>query len=107
MAMNEQEKKFVDRYVMIFFHTAAVKWEHGVAAMDYAGYDLPADLHEADHLAKALIEKLHDEIDAEISRTRKIFDCSNAVNLWNIIIQSKPVESPADAEEFDPHIYIH
>lgn len=55
--LTEQEKKFADAFVYLFFHAPALMPGMKEDAAVYAGYDVPVDRNAADNFARALSEK--------------------------------------------------
>ena len=72
--LTEQEKKFADAFVYLFFHAPALMPGMKEDAAVYAGYDVPVDRNAADNFARALSEKanIKQYIDSEIERFRGI-----------------------------------
>lgn len=68
--ITEQEKKFADAFVYLFFHESAVMPGMKEDAAVYAGYDLPTDINAAENFANALYQKpsIKKYIDAELER---------------------------------------
>lgn len=55
--LTEQEKKFADTFVYLFFHSHAIYAGMGAEAARVAGYDVPDDMNKADNLEKSLLGK--------------------------------------------------
>ena len=96
--ITEQEKKFADAFVYLFFHAPALTSGMKEDAAVYAGYDLPTDINAAENFANALYPKpsIKKYIDAELERFRKILSDDQSMNLWKHISEFKPGESTND-----------
>ena len=96
--LTEQEKKFADTFVYLFFHSHAMYAGMGAEAARVAGYDVPVDRNAADNFARALSEKanIKQYIDSEIERFREILSDDQSMNLWKHISEFKPGESTND-----------
>lgn len=83
--MTQQEKKFADQYVFIFFHDYSHYPMQYI--LEYAGYEVPADSYEVDKFGSSLLSKpeIKAYIDAEIERFRKILSGEQRKNLWKYI----------------------
>ena len=53
--LTEQEKKFADAFVYLFFHAPALMPGMKEDAAVYAGYDVPVDRNAADNFARAFV----------------------------------------------------
>jgi hypothetical protein len=89
MSLTEQEKKFADEYVFLYFHTTATYSGMAVNAASYAGYNIPVDVCQADSLGKSLLAKsdIKEYIEQEIKRFRSILSGEQRRNLWGHISQ--------------------
>lgn len=96
--ITEQEKKFADAFVYLFFHAPALMPGMKEDAAVYAGYDLPTDRNAADTFATALYQKpsIRKYIDEELERFREILSDDQSMNLWKHISEFKPGESTND-----------
>ena len=96
--LTEQEKKFADAFVYLFFHAPALMPGMKEDAAVYAGYDVPDDMNKADNLEKSLLgkEKIKQYIDSEIERFRGILSDDQSMNLWKHISEFKPGELTND-----------
>ena len=96
--LTEQEKKFADTFVYLFFHLHAIYAGMGAEAARVAGYDVPDDMNKADNLEKSLLgkEKIKQYIDSEIERFREILSDDQSMNLWKHISEFKPGEAAND-----------
>lgn len=96
--LTEQEKKFADAFVYLFFHAPALMPGMKEDAAVYAGYDVPVDRNAADNFARALSEKanIKQYIDSEIERFREILSDDQSMNLWKHISEFKPGEAAND-----------
>lgn len=82
--LTEQEKKFADAFVYLFFHAPAL---------------MPGMKEDAaDNFARALSEKanIKQYIDSEIERFRGILSDDQSMNLWKHISEFKPGELTND-----------
>ena len=96
--LTDQEKKFADAFVYLFFHAPALMPGMKEDAAVYAGYDVPVDRNAADNFARALSEKanIKQYIDSEIERFRGILSDDQSMNLWKHISEFKPGELTND-----------
>lgn len=96
--ITEQEKKFADAFVYLFFHAPALMPGMKEDAAAYAGYDLPTDRNAAENFANTLYQKpsVRKYIDAELERFREILSDDQSMNLWKHISEFKPGESTND-----------
>ena len=96
--ITEQEKKFADAFVYLFFHESAVMPGMKEDAAVYAGYDLPTDINAAENFANDMYQKpsIKQYIDAELERFREILSDDQSMNLWKHISEFKPGESTND-----------
>lgn len=90
--MTNQEKKFANEYVMLFFHAPTTTLETAVSAAKYAGYDLSEDCNAAEATAKGLLTKpaISEYIKAEVDAFRSRFSGSQRRNLWEAIRAFEP-----------------
>ena len=96
--ITEQEKKFADAFVYLFFHAPALMPGMKEDAAAYAGYDLPTDRNAAENFATVLYQKpnIRKYIDAELERFREILSDDQSMNLWKHISEFKPGEVTND-----------
>ena len=89
--MTEQEKKFADEYVLMYFHSPNTYSEMAIEAAITSGYSVPKDVRSADDLGKTLLEKpcIRKYIDSEIKRFREILSDEQRRNLWKYISDFK------------------
>jgi len=85
--MTDQEKKFADEYVMLFFHSSTSTLKMMVNAARYAGYELSADCIKAELFSRDLLERkdINEYVKAEIASFRAKLSGSQRRNLWNLI----------------------
>ncbi len=85
--MTDQEKKFADEYVMLFFHRPASTLDMMVDAAKYSGYELSADCIKAQLFSRDLLKRkdINEYVQAEIESFRAKLSGSQRRNLWNLI----------------------
>ena len=107
MKLTDQEKKFADYFVFLYFHNPAYTPKLSVCAAEYAGYEIPQGYGEAVKFVENLKEKCADYIESERNRIYEILDVDNRLNLWNVIINSEPKKEDIIANGFSSSLYLH